>query len=56
MTGGAEKSIGLMAICLIAGLLFFAGSFYYKKDLAKVERVALRLENGEKGNEALKGR
>ncbi len=38
----------LPIFCFIAGLLFFAGSFYYKRDLAKVERVALRIENGER--------
>ena len=35
----------LPVFCLLAGGLFFVGSFHYKKDLAKVERVALRLEN-----------
>ncbi|MEA3470716.1 MAG: MFS transporter [Thermodesulfobacteriota bacterium] len=29
---------------LIAGLFFFAGSFYYKRDLDKVEKVAITIE------------
>ena len=29
---------------LIAGLLFFIGSFYYDKDLAKVEKIAIKVE------------
>ncbi len=46
----------LPVFCFIAGILFFAGSFYYKKDLAKVEKVALRLEDKEKGNKLQKGK
>jgi len=29
---------------LVAGILFFIGSFYYEKDLAKVEKIAIRVE------------
>jgi MFS family permease len=29
---------------LIAGILFFAGSFFYERDLAKVEKVKLEIE------------
>jgi MFS family permease len=29
---------------LVAGLLFFIGSFYYEKDLAKVEKIAIKAE------------
>jgi hypothetical protein len=29
---------------LVAGVLFFIGSFYYEKDLAKVEKIAIRVE------------
>jgi MFS family permease len=29
---------------LVAGILFFIGSFYYDKDLAKVEKIAIKAE------------
>jgi len=29
---------------LVAGILFFIGSFYYDKDLAKVEKIAIKVE------------
>ncbi|MDA8135710.1 MAG: hypothetical protein M0T82_13910 [Desulfobacteraceae bacterium] len=29
---------------LIAGILFFIASFYYEKDLAKVEKIDIKVE------------
>jgi len=29
---------------LVSGVLFFLGSFYYEKDLAKVEKIAIKIE------------
>jgi MFS family permease len=29
---------------LVAGVLFFIGSFYYEKDLSKVEKIAIKAE------------
>jgi MFS family permease len=29
---------------LAAGILFFIASFYYEKDLAKVEKIAIKVE------------
>lgn len=34
----------LLPAALWAGLLFFIGSFFYEKDLTKVEKVALSVE------------
>ncbi len=38
----------LPVFCVIAGVLFFIGSIFYQKDLAKVEKIALKLESEEK--------
>lgn len=35
----------LPLFCVIAGFIFLIGSFYNTRDLANVERVALRAEN-----------
>jgi len=37
----------LPVFCVIAGILFFIGSIFYEQDLAKVEKVALILDNKE---------
>jgi len=34
----------LSLFCLIAAILFFIGSFFYKSDLKKVEKVRLSVE------------
>ncbi len=42
---GIRTALTLLPLsALWAGLLFFIGSFYYEKDLAKVEKVALSVE------------
>ena len=35
----------LPVFLLVSALLFFAGSFYYRKDLDKVEKIALECED-----------
>ena len=42
---GIQTALTLLPLsALWAGLLFFIGSFFYEKDLAKVEKVALSVE------------
>jgi len=40
-----QTALALLPLAALwAGLLFFIGSFFYEKDLAKVEKVALSVE------------
>ena len=42
---GIQTALALLPLAALwAGLLFFIGSFFYEKDLAKVEKVALSVE------------
>ena len=42
---GIQTALALLPLAALwAGLLFFIGSFFYEKDLAKVEKVVLSLE------------
>ncbi len=43
---GIESALKVLPVFLvIATLLFFAGAFYYERDLAKVDRVTLEMED-----------
>jgi len=43
---GIQVAMSILPVFLVASaLLFFAGSFFYKKDLSKVEKITLECEN-----------
>ena len=43
---GIEAALSLLPLfLLISAVLFFAGSFFYEKDLSKVERITLEYED-----------
>jgi fucose permease len=43
---GIQTAMSILPVFLVASsLLFFAGSFFYKKDLDKVEKIALECED-----------
>lgn len=49
---GLEQAMMFIpAFCLVASLLFWLGSFFYTRDLAKVTQVEIPWENEEEGSE-----